>query len=68
MAGFNLKKSSAKKNARRAARRKRQEQKRRGPVMRFKFSRLILLWILSLILCFGAYLYKVNFHPEDLGR
>ncbi len=68
MAGFNLKKSSAKKNARRAARRKRQEQKRRGPVMRFKFSRLILLWILSLILCFGAYLYKVNFHPEDLDR
>ena len=68
MAGFNLKKSSAKKNARRAARRKKQQQKHRGPVMRFKFSRLVLLWILSLILCFGAYLYKVNFHPEDLDR
>ena len=68
MAGFNLKKSSAKKNARRAARRRKQQQRHRGPVMRFKFSRLVLLWILSLILCFGAYLYKVNFHPEELER
>lgn len=37
---------------------------RRGPVMRFRFSRLILIWILSLILCFGAYLFNRNFHPE----
>lgn len=37
---------------------------RRGPVMRFRFSRLILIWIFSLILCFGAYLFNRNFHPE----
>lgn len=48
------------------ARRKKSKQKkqRRGPVMRFHFSQLILLWILSLILCFGAYLYNRNVHPE----
>ena len=48
------------------ARRKKAKQKkqRRGPVMRFRFSQLILLWILSLILCFGAYLFNRNFHPE----
>ncbi len=46
---------------RRKAKRKKQH---RGPVMRFKFSQLILLWILSLILCFGTYLYNRNFHPE----
>ena len=48
------------------ARRKKSKQKkqRRGPVMRFHFSQLVLLWILSLILCFGAYLYNRNIHPE----
>ena len=46
---------------RRKAKRKKQ---RRGPVMRFKVSQLILLWILSLILCFGTYLFNRNFHPE----
>jgi len=66
MAG--LKNSNARKNARRNARRKRQEQKHRGPVLRFKLSRLILLWVLSLILCFAAYIYKVNFHPDHLDR
>ena len=45
-------------------RRVKHKKQRRGPVMRFHFSRLILLWILSLILCFGAYLYNRNFHPE----
>ena len=45
-------------------RRTKHKKQRRGPVMRFHFSRLILLWILSLILCFGAYLYNRNFHPE----
>ncbi len=48
------------------ARRKKAKQKkqRRGPVMRFRFSQLVLIWILSLIFCFGAYLYNRNFHPE----
>lgn len=46
---------------RKKAKRKKQ---RRGPVMRFRLSQLILLWILSLILCFGAFLYNRNFHPE----
>lgn len=48
-----------------ASRRKAKKKKqRRGPVMRFRLSQLILLWVLSLILCFGAYLFNRNFHPE----
>ena len=45
-------------------RRSRQKKQRRGPVMRFRFSRLILIWIFSLICCFGAYLLARNLHPE----
>lgn len=57
------KKPSSKRRA--AARSKaRRRKQRRGPVMRFRFGQLILLWILSLILCFGAYIYNRNFHPE----
>lgn len=41
-----------------------QKKQRRGPVMRFRLSQLILIWVLSLICCFGAYLYNRNFHPE----
>lgn len=40
------------------------KKQRRGPVMRFRFSRLILIWILSLIICFGAYLLARNLNPE----
>ncbi len=58
------KKLTEKKPVRRSKRSVRKQQKRRGPVMRFKFGRLVLLWVLSLIICFGAYLYKVNFHPD----
>lgn len=48
------------------SRRKKTKRKKqhRGPVMRFRLSQLILLWIMSLILCFGAYLFNRNFHPE----
>jgi len=52
------------KPVRRTKRSVKKQKKHRGPVMRFKFSRLVLIWVLSLILCFGAYLYKVNFHPD----
>ncbi|MBQ8922682.1 MAG: hypothetical protein IJ060_11090 [Oscillospiraceae bacterium] len=58
------KKLTGKKPVRRSKRSVKKQQKRRGPVMRFKFSRLVLIWVLSLIICFGAYLYKVNFHPD----
>ena len=50
--------------ARSKRRRTRHKKQRRGPVMRFRFSRLILIWIFSLICCFGAYLFARNFHPE----
>jgi len=54
-----------KKPATRAKRSKsKKKQPRRGPVIRFKLGQLILLWILSLIICFGSYLYNRNFHPE----
>ena len=43
---------------------KKQQKKHRGPLMRFKFGRLVLLWILSLIICFGSYIYDRNVHPE----
>lgn len=62
------KKTSMKKNqmarARRSKAKRKQKKQRRGPVMRFRFGQLILLWILSLIICFGTYLYNRNFHPE----
>lgn len=45
-------------------RKTKRKKQRRGPVMRFRLSQLILLWIMSLILCFGAYLFNRNFHPE----
>lgn len=44
--------------------RKNQSKRRHGPLMRFKFGKLILIWILSLIICFGTYLYNRNVHPE----
>lgn len=50
--------------ARRNRAKKKQKKQRRGPVMRFRFGQLILLWILSLIICFGTYLYNRNVHPE----
>lgn len=40
------------------------KQPHRGPVMRFKLGQLILIWIFSLIFCFGTYVYNRNFHPE----
>lgn len=58
------KKMTLKKPTQRSKRKVRKQNKHRGPVIRFKFSRLVLLWIFSLILCFGAYLYKINFHPD----
>lgn len=49
----------------RSKRRKtRHKKQRRGPVMRFRFSRLILIWIFSLICCFGAYLLARNLNPD----
>lgn len=57
--------SYRKKPLTRSKRRKvRHKKQRRGPVMRFRFSRLILIWILSLIICFGAYLLSRNLHPD----
>ena len=57
-----------KKSRKPATKSKRSKQKRkkvhRGPVMRFRLSQLILIWIMSLIFCFGAYIYNRNFHPE----
>ena len=50
--------------ARSKRRRTRHKKQRRGPVMRFRFSRLILIWIFSLICCFGAYLLARNLHPD----
>lgn len=40
------------------------KKQRRGPVMRFRLSQLILIWVMSLIFCFAAYLYNRNVYPE----
>ncbi|HBI85424.1 MAG TPA: hypothetical protein DDX71_03925 [Ruminococcus sp.] len=58
-------KAPARKPVTKARRKKKKQQKKhRGPLMRFKFGRLVLLWILSLIICFGSYIYNRNMHPE----
>lgn len=56
--------SGMKSAVRTKSRKTKKKQPRRGPVMRFKFGHLILLWILSLIVCFGKYVYDRNIHPE----
>lgn len=56
--------SGTKSAVRTKARKTKKKQPRRGPVMRFKFGHLILIWILSLIACFGKYVYDRNMHPE----
>ena len=58
------KKPTTKKPLPKSKRRKKQQKKHRGPLMRFRFGRLVLLWILSLIICFGTYIYNRNVHPE----
>ena len=42
----------------------RKKRRLRGPVIRFRFSVLILIWLFSLLLCFGHYMYDRNYHPE----
>ena len=56
--------SGTKSAVRTKTRKTKKKQPRRGPVMRFKFGHLILIWILSLIACFGKYVYDRNMHPE----
>ncbi|MCQ2408124.1 MAG: GDSL-type esterase/lipase family protein [Oscillospiraceae bacterium] len=50
--------------ARTKSRKAKTKQPRRGPVMRFKFGHLIMIWILSLIACFGKYVYDRNMNPD----
>ncbi len=40
------------------------KKRRRGPVMRFRMSTLILLWIGCFIICFGVYMVSRNLNPE----
>lgn len=61
MPSANKRRNLSAKAKRNKAKRKKQ---RRGPVMRFRFSQLILIWVLSLIFCFAAYLYNRNVYPE----
>jgi len=57
--------SSAKQQQRpRTKRRVRQRKKRRGPLMRFKLSHVILIWIFCLIVAFVMYMFSRNLHPE----
>ena len=44
--------------------RKRRRRKRRGPVIRFKFGKLILIWVLCLIAAVLLYMLSRNLHPE----
>lgn len=61
MPSANKRRNLSAKAKRNKAKRKKQ---RRGPVMRFRFSQLILIWVFSLIACFAAYLYNRNVYPE----
>jgi len=45
--------------------RRRRKKRRRGPLMKFRVSGLILIWVFSLIGCFGFYMMKRNLHPEE---
>lgn len=43
---------------------KRRRKKRRGPVIRFKFGKLLLIWVFCLIAAFLLYMLSRNLHPE----
>ncbi|MBR5370783.1 MAG: hypothetical protein IK130_01065 [Oscillospiraceae bacterium] len=45
--------------------RRRRKKRRRGPLMKFRISGVILIWVFSLIGCFGYYMMKRNLHPEE---
>lgn len=45
--------------------RRRRKKRRRGPLMKFRFSGVILIWVFSLIGCFGYYMMKRNLHPDE---
>ena len=42
----------------------RKKRRRRGPVIRFRFGVLIFIWLFSLLICFGHYMYDRNFNPD----
>jgi hypothetical protein len=45
--------------------RRRRKKRRRGPLMKFRFSGVILIWVFSLIGCFGFYMMKRNVSPDE---
>ena len=44
--------------------RRRGKRRRRGPAVRFRFGFLCFIWLASLIVCFGLYMYHRNVNPE----
>lgn len=44
--------------------RRRRKRRKRGPLIRFRFGTLCFIWLASLIVCFGLYMYHRNVHPE----
>ncbi len=44
--------------------RRHRKRRRRGPLIRFRFGMLCFIWLASLIVCFGLYMYHRNVHPE----
>ena len=45
--------------------RRKRKKRRRGPIMKFRFSGIILIWVFSLIGCFGFYMVKRNIAPDE---
>lgn len=40
------------------------KRRRRGPLLRFRFGAIILIWVLCVVGGFGIYMVKRNIHPE----
>lgn len=43
---------------------KRRRRRRRGPIIRFHLSRLILIWVFCFVIAFVLYMLSRNLHPE----
>lgn len=41
---------------------------RRGPLLRFQFSKVVLIWVLCLVGFFAAYMISRNLHPELVDK
>ena len=40
------------------------KRRRRGPLIRFRFGAILMIWILCVVFGFGAYMIRRNVNPE----